>query len=334
MLGIQRWIWSVLDIFYDQLRVCLEETWRMGHSIIVRDDFNTQVVFGIRGLLLDETAHSFDLVVANNDGDGEQDWTVESSIGVRRRIDFVLCSRSLHLRFADANSFLDLGSGHRTVTAVFGVAKVERSFRRTYFKTKGWQPQLDENGDPSITVHNSHAADTIFRNPIVQISTGSGAAKKIATTECERTTAEFQLFLRERRETQNRQERTRLSKKICKHIRKQLRAKRNKRVTQILDEFRTLNRLDSAFRDPIRSRKQFRVLSRQTMWLSSVFCVFFFLFAPVCCMSLWSPNFLWLAEFFKLASLHMCSVHQSEKSKVKKNPNRCVVTCPVVGLGW
>ena len=43
-------------------------------------------------LLLDELAHSFDLVVANSDGDGEQHWTFESSMGVRRRIDFVLCS--------------------------------------------------------------------------------------------------------------------------------------------------------------------------------------------------------------------------------------------------
>jgi len=47
-----------------------------------------------------------------------------------------------------------------------------------------------------------------------------------------------------------------LSKEIRKHLRKQLRAKRNKRVTQILDIFCTLNRLDSAFRDPIWSQKQ------------------------------------------------------------------------------
>ena len=92
MLGIQKWIWIDMDIFYDQLWVCLEEAWRMGHTIIVGGDFNTQVVFGIRELLLDEVAHSFDLVVANSDGDGEQHWTFESSMGVRRRIDFVLCS--------------------------------------------------------------------------------------------------------------------------------------------------------------------------------------------------------------------------------------------------
>ena len=75
-----------LDFFYDQLRVCLEEAWQMGHTIIVGGDFNTQVGVGIRGLLLDELAHSFDLVVANSDGDGEQHWTFESSMGVRRRI--------------------------------------------------------------------------------------------------------------------------------------------------------------------------------------------------------------------------------------------------------
>jgi hypothetical protein len=47
-----------------------------------------------------------------------------------------------------------------------------------------------------------------------------------------------------------------LSKEIRKHLRKQLRAKRNNRVTQILDEFSALNRSDSAFRDPIRFQKQ------------------------------------------------------------------------------
>ena len=44
-------------------------------------------------------------------------------MGVPRRIDFVRCNRSFHLRYADANSFLDLGSYHQTVTGVCGVAK-------------------------------------------------------------------------------------------------------------------------------------------------------------------------------------------------------------------
>ena len=178
-----------------------------------------------------------------------------------------LFSRSLHLRYADASSFLDLGSDHRTVTAVFGVAKVERSFRRTYFKTKGWQPQLDENGDPSIyhmqltQFFETQPCNSLseLERALVQIFTGSGAARNLPRRNANNepwTTDEFQLFLRERRETQNRQERTRLSKEIRKHLRKQLRAKRNKRVTQILDEFCALNRLDSTFRDPIRSQKQ------------------------------------------------------------------------------
>ena len=94
---------------------------------------------------------------------------------------------------------------------------------------------------------------------LVQISTGSGAARNLQQRNANNepwTTDEFQLLLRERKETQNRQERTRLSKEIRKHLRKQLRPKRNKRVTQILGEFCALNRLDSTFRDPIRSQKQ------------------------------------------------------------------------------
>ena len=50
MLGIHAGYPKVdLDFFYDQLRVCLEEAWRMGHTIIVGGDFNTQVGVGIRG---------------------------------------------------------------------------------------------------------------------------------------------------------------------------------------------------------------------------------------------------------------------------------------------
>ena len=44
----------------------------MRHTSIVGGNFYTQVGVGIRALLLDEVTHSFDLVVANTDDDGEQ----------------------------------------------------------------------------------------------------------------------------------------------------------------------------------------------------------------------------------------------------------------------
>ena len=46
-------------------------------------------------------------------------WTFCSSMGIKRRIDFIASSRSLSLSSSSATNLLDLGSDHRAVLATF-----------------------------------------------------------------------------------------------------------------------------------------------------------------------------------------------------------------------
>ena len=71
-------------------------------------------------------------------------------MGVRRRIDFILCSPSLPLQASHPSCLLDLGSDHRAVYAKFQLGKACRNdvgaSRRT---RRGWTPELDGTGKPT-----------------------------------------------------------------------------------------------------------------------------------------------------------------------------------------
>ena len=72
------------------------------------------------GVLLQASADTFDFCIANDDVHVEDDddiSTFESSMGVRRRIDFILCSRCFHSVFVHASSFLGVGSDHWAATS-------------------------------------------------------------------------------------------------------------------------------------------------------------------------------------------------------------------------
>ena len=90
-----------------------------GRPIIIGGDFNSQLGIGIRGELLNAFAVWNGLLVANgmtceNDGDS---WTFESTMGIRRRIDFMLLSQELLLVCSQPTDDIDLGSDHRAVFA-------------------------------------------------------------------------------------------------------------------------------------------------------------------------------------------------------------------------
>lgn len=106
---------------YDQLQACVEEAVQHKYKIVVGGDFNTQLNVGARGSLLHEFAAMFDLFVANSDT-SSANWTFSSSMGVRRRIDFILHSANLNLQDANASDDIDLGSDHRSVRATFSLS--------------------------------------------------------------------------------------------------------------------------------------------------------------------------------------------------------------------
>ena len=114
-----------LDTFYAGLNLCLEDALRNNLSISVGGDFNTQLGQGIRGDMLENLCCNFNLAVANGGvGAVEEDgWTFQSSMGIRRRIDFILASQRLCIQNCNAVNLIDLGSDHRAVHAHFLMSK-------------------------------------------------------------------------------------------------------------------------------------------------------------------------------------------------------------------
>ena len=104
------------DETYNQLRCIASKAYRSCKRIIIGGDFNTQFDIGIRGVALRQFAKEFGLCITNTtDSDTSTNWTVESSMGVRRKLDFILASRSLLVIESGLSDKLDLGSDHRAV---------------------------------------------------------------------------------------------------------------------------------------------------------------------------------------------------------------------------
>lgn len=121
-----------LQAFYHQLQEILEEGRRKRCSVIIGGNFNTQWESGRRGELLSEMCDAFKLRLANE----EDDWTFCSCMGVKRRIDFVLCSSGLQLLDSRASYAIDLGSDHRSVVASFDLQ--QRRWNKTAKKKSSW----------------------------------------------------------------------------------------------------------------------------------------------------------------------------------------------------
>ena len=105
--------------YYDQLITwVLDDARRQSRTIVVGGDFNTQLNVGLRGDCLADMARGFHLQITNDDthhDPNKETWTFCSSMGVRRRIDFILCSMSFSLQQSFAADDVDLGSDHRAV---------------------------------------------------------------------------------------------------------------------------------------------------------------------------------------------------------------------------
>ena len=94
---------------------------RNGYVVIISGDFNTQLDNGPRGQLLRELSVICHLRITNEiheDMDFDDHWTFESSMGVRRQIDFILCSARIPTITVEANRAIDMGSDHRAVKSM------------------------------------------------------------------------------------------------------------------------------------------------------------------------------------------------------------------------
>ena len=113
-----------------------------GYKIILGGDFNSQLDVGIRGEKIAELAEACDLYVANSGGNGMEDnfWTFRSSLGHRRRLDFILVSSAIRLISSNSVRGLDLGSDHRAVEAHLGLPKTPKQRNGRSKNVRGWAP--------------------------------------------------------------------------------------------------------------------------------------------------------------------------------------------------
>ena len=115
--------------YYDQLTWVLDDARRQSRTIVVGGDFNTQLNVGLRGDCLADMARNFHLQITNDDthhDPNKETWTFCSSMGVRRRIDFILCSMSFSLQQSFATDDVDLGSDHRAVYCLLDLPQLAK----------------------------------------------------------------------------------------------------------------------------------------------------------------------------------------------------------------
>ena len=239
---------DVLDKFYEDLHACLEDARGKRFQLVVGGDFNTQLNTGFRGTLLQDVVETFDLIITNDDDNhicNMETWTFESSCGLRRRIDFIMCSQEMRFTSVHATCNLDLGSDHRAVTVSLDLGFRRRRDRKCFRCVKRWKPPLGPQGVP----HAYHAIlqeelgvkkpttlyglEDVLQQSVRRINTTSKLPKPKPVWQ----DAVLQDLLQRRRAAHDRSERANLSKLIRKHLRRNMRRRRNARVSQILAEF-------------------------------------------------------------------------------------------------
>ena len=150
---------------------------------------------------------------------------------------------------------LDLGSDHRAVYAKFCVAQHPRKPAKKQTK-RGWKSKDLYRYHDALHEQISHNVPTTIPDVEALLL---GVVQKIDQLHVEvRThsnvwdTADFQELFSMRRACSNNGERCALSRHIRKMLRKQLRERRNRRTSEILQSFRHLSDLEMLKFDPVR----------------------------------------------------------------------------------
>ena len=148
-----------LQSFYDSLCFITSDARAKGYISILGGDFNTQLDVGLRGSLLNEYANAYDLSIANSAGSGytSDSWTFCSSVGVKRRLDYIMASSGLQVVSCSPSNSIDMNSDHRAVHASFILESFRRNARRKRRRVqRGWKPILDNHGTPQAYHNDLH----------------------------------------------------------------------------------------------------------------------------------------------------------------------------------
>ena len=244
-----------LRIVYDMLHVVLDEAERLHYKIIVGGDFNTELHVGHRGNFLDEFACMWRLQVANGENHDDS-WTFCSSLGMRRKIDFILHGMNVDILKCSISDAFDLGSDHRAVFAQFSIPNQGLARRKDVRKKQTNWKHID-----SQTFHskvesslNTNMPTTLrdLESVLLCCKNAAEKSRSFAPTLEPWQNPIIQTLIQERRGCRDKTQRAMLSKQIRNHLRANMRQKRNKRLNDILAEFRDLGSIATINDDPVR----------------------------------------------------------------------------------
>ena len=108
--------WEHFERTCEQLLCVLDQAQKLKRKLIVGGDFNLQLGVGVRGDEFQNIVDGVGLLTTNeSDTPWENQWTFESTVGVRRKLDYIMVSRSFQFVRSSASNQLNLESDHRAV---------------------------------------------------------------------------------------------------------------------------------------------------------------------------------------------------------------------------
>ena len=220
---------------------------RRNYKCILGGDFNTEIGRGSRSAVLMNFVCELGPTICNvaDDDDIISQWTFRSSLGRKRRIDYIIVDSGLNSRSSEATNDLDLGSDHRAVHAnidLVATLSCRSRPRRKNYKGASWDCYA-EVLDSKLSSFSPVSCLSDLESLAVD------AASELPRTAAQHDHASFQYdqllqkLRRARRNTRNPIERRVLSKQIWRESRKILRRQQTIRTTKVLEEFRDLDRL-------------------------------------------------------------------------------------------
>ena len=241
----------------EQHRAAISEARRCNAHITIRGNLNTVLGTGYRGEMLEELVDAFGSIIANDAGNGgDGSWTFESTIGIRRCLDYILVSRSLTMHEAGPSSNLSLGSDHRAVRALLEAPPRRHTYSHRSASAKGWRPKLSTTG-VAETYHSEPDREIAWNHPCnmsdIEVVISTAAAAEHVTDEDGRDKLEkpwqqkeVRNLVAQRKGTTTRQERATATNSIRKAIRKHNQRYYNELTEITLKRFQGLERIEKA----------------------------------------------------------------------------------------
>ena len=185
----------------------------------------------------------------NHHGPDKDTWTFRSSVGSKRRIDFVLFSAFLCSAICHVSNDLGLGCDLRVVFANFKLQNTKRGKHQRKHKTKCcWRPGVDANQIPttynqmlknvkkSLPYHTDtslQGLEFVCKDVVSRSSLHDQPVKPMTAFQ----DGDFQILLGAKKSETSTTRRAQLSKTIRKEIRIKFRKQRTSTIQCILDDF-------------------------------------------------------------------------------------------------